>query len=88
MTIQLMLFTFDSLGDADLRPGKSSSKPREQPNHPHGILFQWTENPGESVVKTLKNMAVGNPLWMGVLLGKSHVSGPFSIAMFDYRRVN
>ena len=28
-----------------------------------------------------------NPLWMEVLVGKSPVNGPFSIAMFDYRRV-
>ena len=32
-------------------------------------------------------MAMDNPLWMEVLLGKSMTHGPFSIAMFDYRRV-
>ena len=29
-----------------------------------------------------------NPLGMEVLVGKSLINGPFSIVMFDYRRVN
>ena len=29
----------------------------------------------------------GKSLWMEVLIGKSPINGPFSIAMFDYQRV-
>ena len=29
-----------------------------------------------------------NPLRMAVLIGESPINGPFSIAMFDYRRAN
>ena len=32
-------------------------------------------------------MAVENPLWVAVWIGKSLISGSFSIAMFDYGRV-
>ena len=33
-------------------------------------------------------MAMGNPLWMEVLKGKSPINSVCSIAMFDYRKVN
>ena len=33
------------------------------------------------------NVAIGNPLEMGVLIGKSPINSVFPIAMFDYRRV-
>ena len=32
------------------------------------------------------NMAMENILSMEVLIGKSTINGPFSVAMFDYRR--
>ena len=33
------------------------------------------------------NVVIGNPLEMGVSIGKSPIKSVFSIAMFDYRRV-
>ena len=33
------------------------------------------------------NVAIGNPLEMDVLIGKSPINSVFPIAMFDYRRV-
>ena len=33
-------------------------------------------------------MAIGHPLEMGVSIGKSLINSVFSIAMFDYRRVD
>ena len=35
----------------------------------------------------IKHGWLENPLWMEVLIGKSPINGPFSIAMFDYQRV-
>ena len=37
--------------------------------------------------RTLSNAAIGNPLEMGVSIGKSPINRVFSITMFDYRRV-
>jgi hypothetical protein len=33
-------------------------------------------------------VAIGNPLEMGVSIGKPPINSVFSIAMFDYRRVD
>ena len=46
-----------------------------------GLLLGW--------MTTLRylSMAGWNPLSMEVVIGKSLINGPFSIAMFDYRRV-
>ena len=34
------------------------------------------------------NVAIGNPLEMGVSIGKSPINSVFSIAMFDYSRID
>ena len=35
----------------------------------------------------LFNIAMENPLYMVVLIGKSSINGPFSMAMLNYQRV-
>ena len=49
-----------------------------------------TSNRAECIGESSPNglaMTIGNPLEMGVSIGKSPINSVFSIAMFDYRRV-
>ena len=62
------------LGVISLRPPKNS--------HPDGCATFFRCYPPVS-----SNMAMGNPMYMEVSVGKSPTNGPFSIAMFDYQRV-
>ena len=62
------------------------------------MFFVWmnlirqveTSNHAECIGESSPNglaMTIGNPLEMGVSIGKSPINSVFSIAMFDYRRV-
>ena len=70
------------------------------PNNDHAdghCLFPFTErnkkiwnihHPGLYVYPpVIKHGWLENPVWMEVLIGNSPINRPFSIAMFDYRRV-
>ena len=61
--------------------GKNDMKPMES----HGMVDDGSTSNSDTI--WLFNIAMENPSWMEVLMGKSSINGPFSIAMLNNNRV-
>ena len=51
------------------------------------IIFFIFPTGNQLQIPSESNVAIGNPLEIGVPIGKSPINSAFSIAMFEYRRV-